>query len=217
VSTNEESSFRLIASLSVAGLASGLLLVGAYLVTKPVIDGNRARAVEEAVLRVVPGASSVEAFLVEGEALVPYTGPKGVLPQGEAAFAAKDESGRIVGWGIPAEGPGFQDTVALIYGFDPGRRVIVGMEVLESRETPGLGDKIAKDPHFLSNFEALQVEPQIVAVKPNEKKEANQVDTISGATISSKAVVKILNESTKRWSPRMAKAPGAAAGEEAKR
>lgn len=205
--TNEPSSFRLIATLSTAGLLSGLLLVGAYLGTKPTIDRNKAEALRAAVFRVVPGATNVEPWLWKGDHLEKWDGPKDALPEGEAVFACTDDSGAIVGWGVPGEGPGFQDIIALIYGYDPARKVIVGMEVLDSRETPGLGDKIAKDPHFLSNFEALAIDPQIVAVKPNEKANPNEVDTISGATISSKAVIRILNESTKVWSERLHAAP----------
>ena len=75
-----------------------------------------------------------------------------------------------------------------------------GVRVLGHRETPGLGDKIAFDPEFKANFEALAVKPRIVAIKDG-KTEPNQVDCITGATISSEAVVTILNRSTERWIP----------------
>ena len=75
------------------------------------------------------------------------------------------------------------------------------MQVLDSRETPGLGDKIITDDEFLANFEALAIEPSIVAVKKGKKTHPNEVDSITGATISSEAVVKILNESSQQWAP----------------
>ncbi len=65
------------------------------------------------------------------------------------------------------------------------------MEILDSRETPGLGDKIYKDAAFVANFASLSVDPEIVAVKKGNKSAPNQIDAITGATISSKAVVKI--------------------------
>ena len=71
--------------------------------------------------------------------------------------------------------------------------------MLESRETPGLGDKINKDVDFLANFTDLAVEPTIVGVKKGEKAKPNEVDCITGATISSKSVIKILNTSTGEW------------------
>jgi electron transport complex protein RnfG len=77
------------------------------------------------------------------------------------------------------------------------------MEVLESRETPGLGDKIIKDDTFLANFRDLAVDPEVVVVKAGRSRD-NEVDAISGATISSKAVVRIINESNARWIDRVA-------------
>ena len=70
------------------------------------------------------------------------------------------ESGALVGFAIPAEGAGFQDTIKLIYGFDAASHRVVGMGVLESRETPGLGDKIAKDADFLASFRDLRRGPR---------------------------------------------------------
>jgi electron transport complex protein RnfG len=81
------------------------------------------------------------------------------------------------------------------------------MEVLESRETPGLGDKIYKDAVFVAGFSALSVEPEIFAVKKGTKSLPNEIDAITGATISSKAVVRIINEAHAQWSAQLP-APG---------
>jgi len=196
----KNSSFvRLVFTLGGAGLVSGIILVGVYLVTLPIIQANRAEALNAAILRVVKGTETVEAMVVDGGTLKSYEGEAGKAPKGEVVYAGKDADGKLVGYAIPAEGPGFQDTIVLLIGFDPTRRVIIGMEVLESRETPGLGDKITSDAHFLSNFEALAVEPTIVGVKNGARANPNEVDTITGATISSKAVISILNKSMDTW------------------
>ncbi len=190
VPSAEPKALRLIATLGIAGLLSGLALVGIYELTLPTITANRARALREAVFQVVPGASSMQKLTGD---------PLAVSEEGEGVFAAYDDAGDLLGYAIPSEGSGFQDKISILYGFDPGERVIVGMAVLESRETPGLGDKIYKDDAFQENFEALAVEPQVVAVKKGEKSAPNQVDCITGATISSKAVVAIINAGNERW------------------
>jgi electron transport complex protein RnfG len=123
--------------------------------------------------------------------------------KGEAIYAAYDQQGVFKGYAIPGAGPGFQDTIALIYGFDPAGKVIVGMDVLESRETPGLGDKIYKDAAFVSNFAALAVEPSVVTVKHGAKVAPHEIDAITGATISSKAVGKIIQQANVTWLPRL--------------
>ncbi|EDN65464.1 Electron transport complex, RnfABCDGE type, G subunit [Beggiatoa sp. PS] len=120
-------------------------------------------------------------------------------------YAGYNVEGHLVGYAIVAEGPGFQDTIRLLYGYRPDEKKIVGMEILESRETPGLGDKIYKDADFVANFKALTVEPSIVLVKKGTKSKQNQVDAISGATISSKAVVRIINKTHEKWLERLSK------------
>ena len=82
--------------------------------------------------------------------------------------------------------------------------------MLESKETPGLGDKIEKDPDFTANFERLDVTltedlstlvHPIEAGKHGRKTDPWQVDGITGATISSFAIGNILNQSASQWVP----------------
>lgn len=200
-SAKEPGSFRLVATLTLTGLMSGLILVGVYLVTQPRILRNQAEALYAAIYTVLPGTQEIRTFVVREERLVAYESPDGKLPDEQAVYAGHREDGSLVGYAVPAEGGGFQDTIKLIYGYDPSRRVIVGMQVLDSRETPGLGDKIITDDEFLANFEALAIEPSMVTVKKGKKVNPNEVDSITGATISSEAVVKILNESSQQWAP----------------
>lgn len=189
---------RMMLTLGLAGLLSGTVLVSAHLVTQPRIERNRAEALEAAIYRVLPGAVRRSAFVVREGALAPFEGQAGRLPEEEAIYAGYDADGARIGFAIPAEGPGFQDTIKLLYGFDPGRQRVIGMDVLESRETPGLGDKIFKDREFVANFRDLAVSPAVVAVKRG-RSQPNEVDAISGATISSQAVVRIINEANDRW------------------
>jgi len=200
----------MMVTLGIAGMCSGLAIVGIFLVTQPLIERNRAEAMEAAIFRVLDGAKTRVAFVLRNGKLTRFESPSGSLPKEEAVYAGYDAKGKLVGFAIPAEGPGFQDTIQLIYGYSVAKQRVVGMEVLESRETPGLGDKIMKDPKFLGSFRDLAVKPEIVAVK-GERTEPNEVDAISGATISSKAVVRIINQSNSRWLGRLAQAQGVAA------
>jgi len=186
---------RLIITLGLAGLFSGLVLVSVFLATQPLIKRNQEEALEAAIYRVLPGAETRKIFVEEDGKLVETESADGA----EAVYAGYDSNGKLVGYGIPSSGTGFQDTISLIYGYDPYEEKIIGMQVLESRETPGLGDKIIKDQDFLDNFSALEIDPQVEAVASGTKSEANEVDSISGATISSKAVVNIINDGNDKW------------------
>jgi electron transport complex protein RnfG len=198
--TPEVSSARLVLTLAFAGLISGAAIIGIYEATLPTITINKARELREAVFKVVPGVTQMQQLVYrDGELISAVEIEKGEQP----VYAAYDEEDVFVGYAIPAAGPGFQDTIGLLYGFKPDRQLVTGMEVLESRETPGLGDKIYKDADFVASFKELLIEPEIVVVKKGKKSRPNEVDAITGATISSKAVVRIINETHVEWSERL--------------
>ncbi len=192
------------------GLLCGVLVVAVFELTKPVIARNQADALQQAVFEALPAAESSEAFR-----FVPDSGFEPAAERGGSAehvYAGYDGAGRLVGVAVEAAGMGYQDTIRLLYGYSPADQAIVGMRVLESKETPGLGDRIEKDPAFQDNFKQLSAQPNaggdglenpITAVKNGEKTEDWQIDGITGATISSVAVAKILDSSTSVWAPRL--------------
>lgn len=187
--------FRLIATLGLAGFLSGACLVGAFLYTQPLIQAARARAMEAAIYEVLPGCKRFEAMVLSDGKLVPSKSGS----DENRVFAGYDAEEQLVGYAIESGISGFQDVISALFGYVPQSQTIVGLKILESRETPGLGDKIFKDPEFAENFKKLQVEPEIRLVKKGEKQNPNEVDAITGATISSKAVVGLLNSGVGKW------------------
>ena len=75
----------------------------------------------------------------------------------DLVFAGFDRDGKLVGLAIETQGMGYQDLIRLLYGYSPDEQAIIGIRVLESRETPGLGDRIETDANFLRNFQRLDV------------------------------------------------------------
>ncbi len=191
---------RLVATLTIAGLFSGLSIVIAYRTTLPRIQANQRAALERAVFEVLPGTTRLERYSWDGSKLGAEATGQGSLQ--ESIFAGFNADGALVGFAVPGAGAGFADTIKLIYGLDPSAERVLGMKVLESRETPGLGDKIYKDAKFVAEFLDLTLEPVIELIKGHGEK-TNQVDAITGATISSRAVVKILNQTNAIWRPRI--------------
>ncbi len=197
----EPSSTTLIAALSIAGFLSGIIIIAVYLATFDTIAENKARELREAVFRVLPGVTRMQKLRFDGEALVVM--PDDAKDDENTIYGGYDDAGRFIGYAIANGGPGFQDTIRVLYGYQPVGRKVVGMWILESRETPGLGDKIYKDAAFVANFDDLAIDPQIVTVKKGTKSAANEIDAITGATISSKAVVRIMNEAHAVWDQRL--------------
>jgi len=110
---------------------------------------------------------------------------------------------------------GYQDTVFVLVGYAPNKDAIVGLEVLQSRETPGIGDRAETDAGYQANFKALDVSltpdgsalaHPIEVVKPGEKTNPWQIDTISGATITTKAIGAMIGRAAQKWVPVVKKA-----------
>lgn len=193
------------------GLGCAALIVTVFQVTRPVIARNEAAALERAIFDVLPAARTSAAFraTAEGRFERQAHAAAGDEPR---VFAGYGEDGRLVGLAVEARGMGYQDVIRLLYGYDVNRQAIVGIRVLESKETPGLGDRIASDPEFLRNFERLDVTvapddsglaQTIIAVKRGAKKHDWEIDGITGATISCKAVANMLQASASQWVPRI--------------
>ena len=202
INQNEPSSFKLISALGIAGLFSGVVLVGTFIYTNPMIIANKEAATQRAIFNVLPGCESFTTFILEEDKLQELSSD---AEEGEGkantlkVYAGYNNANELIGFAIPGSEPGFQDIIGAMFGYDGINKVVIGFEVLESKETPGLGDKIFKDQAFQTNFTKLSVEPEIIAVKNGEKSKANEIEAITGATISSKAVVRLINNTLLNW------------------
>jgi|TARA_Y100000310_G_C20570278_1_gene757642 electron transport complex protein RnfG len=206
-----------VAAVMISVLASiaafcGLLIVLTFEATLPTIKRNQAEYLRQSIFEVLPRAHSVRKFqrIERAPESVPESGPILVPLSGEESgdelmvYATYDPSGELIGVALEASGQGYQDTLKILYGYRPSSQQIVGMKVLASKETPGLGDKIELDPAFRSNFLNLDARldesgdalaNEIVTVKFGTKEYGWEIDGITGATISSKAIGRILNTS----------------------
>lgn len=188
------------------GAFCAILIVGVYMATAPQIKINQERFLASAVSEVLPAAVLTQAVALDDDGQLVVVEENADLP----AFLGYDAEGNLVGAVMTSEAMGYQDIVRVLYAYTFENQAITGMKVLETKETPGLGDKVEKEPHFLANFEALDARPaadgsglanEIVTVKQGEKTEPWQLDGITGATITSVAIGHILNISAQVWVP----------------
>ncbi len=193
------------------GVVCALAIVTVYEVTRPIIQRNRIALRERAILDVLPGARSSVAFRID-DSNGKFEPAEVIGEDGDVVFAGFDDDGQLVGLAIETQGMGYQDVIRLLYGYSFATEAVIGMAVLESRETPGLGDRIEKDADFVLNFDGLDVQlnqqgtelaHEVEFVKPGKKTAAWQIDGITGATISSRAVAHMLRESTAHWISRV--------------
>lgn len=190
--TPEVASSRLMATLAIAGALAGLVIVLVFQWAEPRIQAHRAAALRAAVNEVLGDPASYHSLYVTGDGLS-ETPPAGVdTAVAEKVFLGFDAGGSPVGYAVTGAEPGYQDLIHLIFGYDPDREEVLGMKVLESKETPGLGDKIIKDDAFVSGFDGART--PLVGVKANEGTgDPSEVDMITGATISSRTVIGTIN------------------------
>ena len=146
-------SFAMLRTLGGVAMLAGFLVVMVYQWTKPIIDENKRIAIEKAVFRVVPNAVSRTDYRLGPAGL--FKVEEGASDEGETIYAAYDGQGKLRGVALEAAATGYQDVIRILYGYDPGCECVTGIKVLKMAETPGLGDKIAFDPEFLKNFDAL--------------------------------------------------------------
>ena len=107
-------------------------------------------------------------------------------------YKAMSDANECVGWSFEAVGSGFADKIKLVIALDKNFEKIAGFDVLSSNETPGFGDQIKYD-YFRGQFKGAPVgELKLVTVGEPGKIDS-EIVAISGATISSEAVVEMVS------------------------
>jgi electron transport complex protein RnfG len=188
----EASSVRLVGTLTVAGALAGLIIVLVFQWADPLIEAYNARVLAEAVTEVLGGADRYKTVFLDDDGTYKAQPVADTATIEERIYVGYDEADNPVGVAVAGGKAGFQDIIRLIFGYDPNTGEVLGMKVLESKETPGLGDKIEKDSTFVGQF--ARVATLIQAVKKGrERGTDDEVIMITGATISSQAVIDIIN------------------------
>ena len=175
----------------VVGTGFAVLLAGAQAGFGPRIAQNKREALEQAVFEVVPGAEKFERL---------SAGARQV-------FRCLDAAGQLVGWAVPASGFGFQDKIELVFGLSADTNTITGLKILDQKETPGLGNKI-EEAAWRAQFKGLDATSPGSTVKGAPKDKAHEVQAVTGATISSTSVMKIVNQAAAEVRPKLSEPGG---------
>ncbi len=176
----------------VLAICFGGLLAGMQIVLGPTIEANKINETLERVPELVFGAAHAKELSETGMEIKPLS--VGVEKAGKTVrynvYETKSD-GRLAGWVTKSAGQGYADKIEILIGFDPQVEKITGLFVLDQKETPGLGNKILETAwrgQFLDKSTAKPLAP----VK-GQAKAGHEIDAITGATISSKAVTDIIN------------------------
>lgn len=185
------SSSKMLVAMVGIGTICALLIAVVYEGTLDRIALLQAKALEAAVFRVLPGTSSTAVFALTDSGRFAPAGEEA----GRVVYAGYNDQGELTGVAVEGAGQGYAGMIRILVGYNPASETVVGFYVLQSNETPGLGDKIEKDENFLANFSGLdvslangQLKNRVVPVKNGTKTNPWEVEAITGATISSRAI-----------------------------
>lgn len=113
-----------------------------------------------------------------------------------AAQECLDVKGKTIAYVVTAYGEGFADKVSVRCFFDLKKKTLIGIQVAEQYETNGSGANIATSM-FTQRFEytkmPLWFNDGSISEEDSAKMKGTCVDTLSGATVSSRAVVEAVN------------------------
>lgn len=145
-------------------------------ITKPRILAQQEKDLKAGIYAVLPGSESGVVIAHQfGEALTWYAG-----------FATSDTSG-LIGYALPVVSKGYSSNVRTLVGIDSAGQIIA-LKVLFQQETPGLGTRIeevrsgAAEPWFTTQFKGKTARDVLV------DKDGGDIQSITGATITSRAV-----------------------------
>ncbi|NOZ61523.1 MAG: RnfABCDGE type electron transport complex subunit G [Calditrichaeota bacterium] len=160
-------------------------------ITKPKIEEQKRLVIERALIAALPTADpkAIEK-VTENDELLYYIG------------YPSQEKKEIAGYAFIAKKSGYSSVIETMVGVDTTGKII-GIKIMEQQETPGLGTKIEQvkygesSPWFQIQF--LNRYADELAVD----KDNGPIKSITGATISSRAVTNSIKEGLKQLEKRL--------------
>lgn len=178
---------RIIIFVIVMGTVSSSLLVGINAFTSERIAENEELKLKSAVLDALEIPYQKETALTLFEANV-----KVVEKDAKKIYRGPDNA-----VAFEFSGPGLWGPIHGIASINPDLKTIRTLKILHQEETPGLGARIA-EKEYTGQFKNKGFVPKLIFMPQGRAKADNEVDAITGATGTSKALEKLLNETIQK-------------------
>ncbi len=175
-------------------LLFGALLAGIQLFLAPTIEANKINETLQKVPELVFGKARALDMVEQNQQLEITPQTIEIEKHGTKVFYSVFETrvvGKLAGWVVKTAGQGYADKIELLIGLDSAAETITGLFVLDQKETPGLGNKIVTEK-WRDQFIAKKTGNPLTVTKDGAKA-PNEIDGVTGATISSRAVSNIIN------------------------
>jgi Na+-transporting NADH:ubiquinone oxidoreductase subunit C len=168
-------------------LSTALVSVDAY--TAPLIEKNKVRKLRISILKALDITYSKDKV---DEVFSENVTKKN---RGDNKFYVAEASGDIA---FEILGSGLWGPIHGIIALRSDLKTIKGITIIRQEETPGLGGRIA-EADFLNKFEAKTILPRLIIQSPGKASGNNEIDGITGATLSCKAFEEILNREIEKY------------------
>jgi electron transport complex protein RnfG len=177
--------------LMVSAVFFGVLLALANAAWNPKIKENEINKFNNLAKEVLPAGQKFEPLQEKDKITIDLGGGKTLTADVRKGL---DASGNCIGWAFVAEGSGFADKIRLVVGTDAQFETLIGFGVLACAETPGFGDKITiKNGFYQSQYKGTPAGEFKLTKIGDSKKIDNEIVAITGATVTSRAVVNMMN------------------------
>lgn len=180
----------MIVFIVIVGTILTTSLVGVDTYTRPIIEKNEELKRKASILQ----AFEIPYYQKETIEDVFLENIRGRGSEEKKYYLSKD--GRIA---FLYTGSGLWGPITGVLAMDADMKFIKRVEIMHQEETPGLGSRIAERT-FLNQFNDKTFTPQLILVPEGRSRAANEIDGITGATMSSEAFIGILNEHYKLFS-----------------
>ncbi len=178
-----EESWLLLAS----SFCFGLLIAVTNTALSGRIELNKVAKLNELTKALLPAADRFQPVQADIEVALPDGSKEKTM-----VFEAFSKDEQRVGWSFNVHGMGFSGTIEMVVAVDKDFQKIMGLDVLSSSETPGFGDRIKSD-WYRGQFAGAPADRlSLVKVADPAAKDA-QIVALTGATVSSQAVVDTIN------------------------
>ncbi len=167
-------------------LTAALVSVDAY--TAPFIEKNRIIKLQKSIL------TALDISYTKGDL-------ENVFAENIERKTVREKEFYVSGNGNTAfeiQGSGLWGPIIAIIALLPDLKTIQGITIIHQEETPGLGARIG-EKDFLDRFKDKKLFPKLIVQPPGKASGENEVDGITGATLSCKAFEEIVNSESKKY------------------
>ena len=165
-------------------------LVGVDLYTADRIKANREFKTKTRVMGALDISYSTEDKVAAEASYSKSVGEKKI---GEKIFYTSD--GNIA---FEFSGSGLWGPISGVLALASDLKTIKGLTIVHQEETPGLGGRIA-EVDYLNKFRGKDLSSGLVITPPDKASASNEVDGVTGATLTSKAFGTIINNQAKKY------------------